>query len=182
MSALITLAEAKAQLGNLDEERLTGLIGAASELINVSIRRFLLLDDYEETLYQSGIALSLRGYPLASVQSVTASGSAVSGYIIDTERGLLLRGDGTSWVPVPGGYIVIYRGGLSEIPAPVKQACLMLVQQLQAAIEHGGLIASAERIGDYSITYLTNGSAGSGLETFSPAIAALIRPYMGRHL
>jgi len=192
MTALIELSDAKAMLGISEEDttddlRLDALIGAASELIEVYLRRKLRYGEHEETAWQQGECLWLRGYPVTEVHEIKSGDQELDVSVaLDKEAGLLRRKDGRPWPLLSEGYSVRYTGGLETIPKTIQQACLMMVQQLDETAKHGGGVVASERIGDYSVTYAAAGSAGaqagSGLDAFSPAIEALLRPWIGRRV
>lgn len=160
---------------------LAALADAASEVIELYLRRHLELKERTEVLHQSGACLRLRGYPVTDVDTVSAGGAIITDYQIDAEAGLLYREGG--WPAVPLGYEVTYTGGFSTpYPAALQQAALMVALQLKAAASQGGMGMASERLGDYSITYMSpRGAAGTaaGLDALNPAAAALLQPYKG---
>lgn len=160
---------------------LSSLADAASEVIELYLRRHLEKKERTEVLHQTGECLRLKGYPVEEVDSIQAAGAEITDYQIDTESGLLYRAGG--WPYEPEGYEVKYTGGMAEpYPAALEQAALMVALQMRAMVSQGGQGAASERIGDYSVTYLAprgaNGTA-AGLEALNPAAAALLRPYIG---
>lgn len=160
---------------------LAGLAAAASEVIELYLRRHLESKSRTETIHQSGECLRLRGYPVAKVDSVKAGDDEIADYQLDAETGLLYRDGG--WPMESTGYEVKYTGGLGPpYPSALAQAAMMLAMQMKASAEQGGMSAASERLGDYSITYMSpRGAAGtaSGLDALNPAAAALLRVYMG---
>ncbi len=185
MLMLIGLDKAKAALGISQEDtsqndRMTALIGAASELIEAHLRRKLQYREYIETLHQCGACLNVKAYPVDEITRIEASGIELSGWTCQKESGLLFREGG--WPLLSTGIQVTYTGGYQEYPHPLQQACLLLVMQLQKAAAQEGSLAASERIGDYSISYVTGAVTATGLASFSPAAAALVHPYMGRYL
>lgn len=190
MAALIELADAKKLLGipamdTSQDEQLSALISAASEMIEVYLRRKLRKGEHTDVAWQQGECLWLRAFPVEAVSEVRAGADLIDiAYVIDKEAGMLRRTDGHPWPIHPEGYTVKYTGGLGTIPAPISQACAMLARQLGGSLENGG-VAASERIGDYSITYVqgsVGAGTGCGLDAFSPAISAMLRPWMGRHV
>lgn len=188
MSALVELSEIKTMLGIAEDDSaqdavLNGLISAASELIEVYLRRKLQYGEHTDKVYQSGPCIWLRAYPVETILSIRCGETDISMlYSVDENNGLLRAH--SEWPEGPNGYTITYRGGLKSIPCAIRQACMMLVGQMHDALRSDGKIAASERIGDYSITYqsASQGSAVGcgGLDSFSPAITALLRPYMGR--
>lgn len=160
---------------------LSSLADAASEVIELYLRRHLEKKERTEVLHQTGECLRLKGYPVEEVDSIQAAGAEITDYQIDTESGLLYRAGGWPWEPL--GYEVTYTGGIgTPYPAALQQAALMMALTLKAASAQGGQAAASERLGDYSITYMTpRGAAGmaNGLDALNPAAACLLRPFKG---
>lgn len=192
MAALLSVADAKVLIGIASDDssqdtRLTQLINAASEMIETFLRRKLAYGEHTDLAWQQGECLWLRAYPVEKIVSVTAAGDMVdpSLFTVHPDAGLIRRLDGKPWPDLPGGYTVVYTGGLNEIPVAIKHACVLLMQQIGSALENNGGVVASERLGDYSVTYVNgaaSGSAGGGLDAFSPAVTALLRPYMGRRV
>ena len=160
---------------------LAALADAASDVIELYLRRHLETVERTETLRQSGECLRLKGYPVAEVDAVTVAGEEIDDFQLNADAGLLYREGG--WPAESLGYEVTYTGGLGPpYPMALQQAALMVALQLKATAAQGGLAAASERLGDYSITYMSpRGAAGTaaGLDALNPAAAALLRPYMG---
>lgn len=193
MPALIELGDAKVMLGipaedTTQDDKLTRLISAASELIEVYLRRKLRFAEHTETAWQKGECLWLRGYPVQQVIEIMTGDRVLDvPIVVDKVAGLVRRKDGLPWPHLPEGYTVRYLGGLDSVPMTIQNACLMLTQQMDGATANGGGVVQSERIGDYSITYASGSATGAadgggGLDAFSPAILALLRPYMGRRV
>ena len=177
---IVTVAEVQ-KLLNLGEEdmngRLPDLVDAASALVESHLNRRLTKQERSEVYSGGGEALALKAYPVDTVLQVTLDDVPIETYDLDAETGLLFRRGG--WPPMPGGYRVTYVGGLAEIPAPIKQACALLVAALADAADNKGQQIASERLSDYQVSYARPAGA-AGLETLSAAAAALLAPYRNR--
>lgn len=180
--AIVTAAEVQTMLGLGNDNlggRLDGLVAAACAMAEEYLNRWIDKKEYTQVCSGGGSALTLKAYPVASDTIVKLEGVLVADTSLDAEKGLLYRGGGRTWPPMPGGYRVTYTGGLSDVPAPVKQAVALLVAALNNTVENKGQQVASERLSDYQVTYARPADAG-GLEALSVAAAALLRPYRSR--
>ena len=181
--AIVAVSDVQAMLGLGTEDtlggRLDGLVDAACAMVEGYVNRWLTKKQYTQVCSGGGGSLALKAYPVESVAAVTMDGVAVADTVLDANKGLLYRSGGRQWPPMPGGYLVTYTGGLSETPAPIKQAAALLVAALDDAMQNRGQNVAAERLGDYSVTY-AKAADSVGLEALSAAAAALLRPYRDR--
>ncbi len=177
---IVTVAEVQ-KLLNLGEDdmdgRLSDLTDAASALVESHLNRRLTKQERSEVYSGGGVALTLKAYPIDTVLQVTLDDVPIEAYALDAENGLLFRRQG--WPPMPGGYRVTYVGGLAEIPAPIKQACALLVAALADSVESKGQQIASERLSNYQVTY-ARAAGAAGLEALSAAAAALLAPYRNR--
>ena len=177
---LVTVAEVQTLL-NLGADdlggRLPGLTEAAFAMVESHLNRRLTKQERTEVYSGGGEALPLKAYPVETFTKVTLDGMEVEAHGLDADTGLLFRRGG--WPPMPGGYRVTYVGGLSVIPAPIKQACALLVAALADAADNKGQQIASERLSDYQVTYARTAGA-AGLEALSAAAAALLAPYRNR--
>lgn len=181
--AIVTAAEVQTMLGlGSDDDmggRLQGLVDAACALAEEYLNRWITKKEYTQVCSGGGSALVLKAYPLDPGTVVNLEGVVEAGISLDAEKGLLYRGGGRIWPAIPGGYRVTYTGGLSEIPAPIKQAVALLVAALNNTVENKGQQVASERLSDYQVSYSRPADA-AGLEALSVAAAALLRPYRNR--
>lgn len=180
--AIVTAADVQTMLGLGSDDlggRLTGLLEAASAMAEEYLNRWITEKEYTQVCSGGGPALVLKAYPMKYGTVISFEGAIVSGVVLDNEKGLLYREDGRTWPSMPGGYHVTYTGGLSEVPAPIKQAIALLVAALNNTVENKGQQVASERLSDYQVSYARPVDA-AGLETLSVAAAALLRPYRSR--
>ena len=180
--AIVTAAEVKIMLGLGEDDlggRLEGLTDAASAMAEEYLNRKLTRKEYTQVCSGGGSALVLKAYPVETVTEITFDGVGVTGGYLDKDAGLLYREGGRLWPPMPGGYLVTYTGGLSDIPAPIKQAVALLVAALNNTVENNGQQVASERLSDYQVSY-SRPDGAAGLEALSVAAAALLRPYRTR--
>lgn len=160
---------------------LESLAGAASEIVEGYLRRQLESKERTETLHQQGECLILRAYPVKTVTYIKAAGVDITGYQIDKDTGMVRREGG--WPLEPLGYEVKYTGGMEEpYPQTLHQAALLVALQLKTVAGQGGQGVANERLGDYSVSYLSPTAEmgkAAGLDALNPAVAALLRPWMG---
>lgn len=179
---LVTAAEVQAMLGISDDPdgRLAGLIETASSLIEEHLNRRLLRQQYIQLCSGGGHELLLYAYPVESAASVLSDGREINGWMVDQEHGALLRKSG--WPSTTSGYAVTYTGGYlpEELPAPIKQACILLVAALNTAYAHNGQQVASEGIGDYRVSFARPASNLPGIDTLSPAAACLLQSYRHR--
>lgn len=180
--AIVTVAEVQTMLGLGEDDlggRIPGLTDAACVMAEEFLNRWIIKKEYTQVCSGGGESLTLKAYPVEAVTEVTLDGSNVPGGVLDTDKGLLYRTGGRQWPPMPGGYRVTYTGGLSEVPAPIKQAIALLVSALNNTVENKGQQVASERLSEYQVSY-TRPADASGLEALSVAAAALLRPYRTR--
>ena len=177
---IVTVAEVQTLL-NLGADdlggRLPGLTEAASAMVEGHLNRRLTRQERSEVYSGGGEALALKAYPVDTVLQITLDDVPIEAHSLDAENGLLFRRGG--WPPMPGGYRVTYIGGLSVIPAPIKQACALLVAALADAADNKGQQIASERLSDYQVTYARTAGA-AGLEALSAAASTLLAPYRNR--
>ena len=180
--AFMTAAEVQTMLGLGQDNlggRLDGLVAAACAMAEEYLNRWIDKKEYTQVCSGGGGALVLKAYPVESVMEVAMDGAPVPGVFLDADKGLLYRTGGRQWPPLPGGYVVKYTGGLTTIPAPIKQAVAMLVAAMNNTVENKGQQVASERLSDYQVSYARPADA-AGLEALSVAAAALLRPYRTR--
>jgi hypothetical protein len=176
------------------------LIAAASAAVEDHCNRAFRLATVTESYDGGAPRLFLRRPPIQSVASVAVNGVALdntagTAWTLDPDTGELARGrvltpESWWWLGAAaagygygGGYrpgwapgmldvTVAYTGGYAAIPAPVRQATLLVVKHLAESARATGLYTS-ERIGDYMYQM-----AQAGPDARLPAAARmLLGPY-----
>lgn len=133
----VTLSEAKAHArvdSDFEDELITGLIMAASAMVENYIGRSLMAQTWRLSLSHFSERIELPRGPVRSVSSFTCSGVAVSGDVytedFDADPPALVRNADASWPSVGdevNPIVVTYVAGFDPLPADIKQAILMLV-------------------------------------------------------
>ena len=139
-TAIISLAEAKEHLNlsatNVDkDEQLRAFCDSASDACEAYTNREWRRQTFTET-YDGGTgAIALRRGPVVSVTTVTENGVTVaaSGYTLDANSGLLLRGGTMSpmyWLWGRQSVVVTYVVGAAVIPPVVRNGVKEMVRHL----------------------------------------------------
>jgi len=153
--AIVTVADVQAMLGLGADDmsgRLSGLVDAACVMVEEYLNRWLTKKVYTQVCSGGGEAPTLKAYTVEAVTEVMLDGVVVPGGVLDADKGLLYRQGGRPWPPMPGGYRVTYTGGLSEVPAPIKQACALLVAALDNTVQNKGQQVVSERLSEYQVS------------------------------
>ena len=182
---LTVLATAKEELGitdNSQDTKLTRWIHEISGQIGARINRVLGRETVKET-YSIGFcdasyALPLSRYPVAFIDSISISSSAISAtdYRLDGNKGLLYRTIG-SW---SGMVEVQYQAGyelLGELPYDLERACLLLLRYRQSAGSRDPMLRSEAVPGVYEASYWIGSIPGTD-SSMPPDVSELLRPYM----
>lgn len=103
-----------------------------------------------------GKTLRLPEYPVVSAGTVTVAGSADTAFLVDSDKGVLVRGTATPWNVWPEGYqnvTVTYVHGYADadIPRDLRMVALSVASRL---VVQGP--AQYETVGDVSVRYGTN--------------------------
>lgn len=135
-SAVVTLGEAEAHLNigsMVHDDELTRFIDAATTMCESWTGRSLRLRTVSGELHDGGRAtLLLRQTPVASVTTVVEDAVTASGFVVDTDNGIVYRdsdGDAT-WVGGRRAVSVTYQAGWATPPDDVKQAVLEALRHL----------------------------------------------------
>lgn len=161
---------------------LPALIAAASVAVEDHCRREFACGFHTERHPAAGQhRVWLRNPPIIAVASVSYGGVARTGWALaDPETGELhLPRDCFQWAldgpGTPGGahgrVEVTYTGGFEAIPAPVKQATIIVAKHMADSEKATGLFSS-ESIGDYRYQL-----AAVGLDDLPPFARKLLRRY-----
>lgn len=155
---------------------------AASQAIANYCRRDFKKQSYTDITHSApgSKLLVLRNYPIDSVEEVTIPSGTITDFDVITD-GLLYRDAG--WPDEVRSVTVKYTAGyvLSDeatsdnpctLPEPLELACV----QLTKMFFNDQILKESERLGDYSVRYLTANAEHS----LPPAVISLISPYVGR--
>jgi hypothetical protein len=170
---LITGADAKAHMGNITisdyDTRLQSFISAASAYVNERCAAEFAAVTYTESHSGGKERIILKHYPVASVTSVneytpgsgtpttvavSTNAAPVDGYLLDADRGYLIRtasGSPKAWVAGVSNIDVIYVAAKSSVPEDLRLAVKELVRYWWQ-ISQGGLPASAGYVDDGGVS------------------------------
>ena len=150
------------------------LIETASGMIEKRLGRKLEMGDHYAARFVHGRTVLLDAYPVERVDYVGLDGAELDGWTLDAESGIL-----TLPQRVCGRIEVEYRGGFTEIPAAIKQACALMVLSLRRSMENDGQALMSERLGDYQMMYYQQSGAAASI---SPVADALLLPWKNRRV
>lgn len=150
--AIVSLADAQAFLGaprDSDAAQVQVWLDVASQAVELASRRTWRRQTVTESYDGGKPSLNLRKTPVASITSVTESGSAVSasGYVLDVNAGILHRGTTSglsSWLPGVQNVTVTYVAGMTDIHPVVRAATLQLLRILWSDRNGAGQRPTAE--------------------------------------
>lgn len=158
MSDFTTLANAKEYLritGTADDDMITRIITAASQLMIKYMNRDILAADYTERFNGTGNNFHVFGnYPVNSVSFVYVDDIPImpaitdnsAGYTFDDEQLVL---NGAVFYKGRINCKVVYNAGFTEVPSEIEQACLELVSFKYKQIEHidqGSKVVAGENV------------------------------------
>lgn len=147
VAGIVSLDEAKAKLDideDDDDDELQDVVNAASRVIE-GIVGPCVPQAYSERHRGTGQVVALNYRPALSVSLVTEHYGSLAqavteaatpdvtgthGFVLDGERGLLVRYAGGALVPWQGEVWVTYVAGRTDIPANVRAACLEQVRHM----------------------------------------------------
>lgn len=151
----VTTSEAKAHCrvdGTDDDTLIDGLIAAATEYAEQYTGRSLAAQTWKLTLDAFSDSILLPKGPVQSVASVKyfdAAGDeqtvSAGDYTLDntSDPAWIVRNSDASWpTPMDGANVVsvTYATGYSTVPAPIKQACLLLIGDWYRGRENTSLV------------------------------------------
>lgn len=135
---IISLSDAQSFLGaprDAEAPQVQACIDAASDVVENYCGRVWRLQTVTEFYDGGKSALNLRSTPVASITTVTESGTTVAstGYVLDANSGQLYRGTtagAQDWSPGVQNVTVTYVAGASSIPEPVTHATKQVLRLL----------------------------------------------------
>lgn len=179
--ALMTVDELAQMTGRTfsdpaEKAMLETMIDAASGIIEQQLGRKLALGDYVQRHFHLGDTALLEAYPVETVTAVRLDDGELTQWQLDDQAGILR-------FPrrLCGRLEVQYRGGFTEIPTAILQACALIVLSLRQSMANEGQVLMSERLGDYQMMYYQQQTA-SGSATISPAATALLLPWKNRRV
>lgn len=140
----VTLAEAKAQCrveDSIDDSLIEGLIAAATEHVELYTGRAIVSQTWEAVFDDFSDAMALTKGPVSSVTSVKYFDISEVEQTVDPGNYALDAASDPAWVVKASDYtwpevaegvnnvIIRFVSGYSTVPAPIKQAILLLVGQ-----------------------------------------------------
>ena len=176
---LTTIDRAKRMSGGNpfeEDEQLELLLMAASSVIETYCNRSFGRNTYTERL--SGTpdnSVRVRNYPVSSIESIEYGGRLLMDYDLDSSSGTLYRfswprGERSITVTYTAGYVLPGDDNGDDtdprLPVAIEQACVLLAKTLGREPGIG-----SERVGDISVTYVTDGDRLPGV------VKALLAPY-----
>jgi hypothetical protein len=114
-----------------DREQLRQFCIDACDAVELDLGRIVARRTVVETYDGGGEALLLRSTPLISVTTVVESGTTVTAYVPDTDRGMLWRGttiSQQSWARGRRNIVVTYVAGYVNPPPAVRYAAKGAIQ------------------------------------------------------
>lgn len=181
---LTVLESVKEELGiktNDRDARLRSLIRRASGIVADHCRRVFAKETVTETLrLVDRPHIALQRFPVSSVTSVTADGSALGAtlYEVDAKRGLLYRLSGTTRIAWCYDEVVVkYTGGfalVTDLPHGVEAAAIEVVKSLYFGGTRDPNVRSVEVPGVISKSYAANA------DPMPPLAAEYLEPHV-RH-
>jgi hypothetical protein len=165
-----------------EDEQLIILLTSASCAIESFCGRTFRRQDRTQTASGGGHYLTLRNYPVHSIQEITGPCGPISDYT-KLDHGVLFRKYG--WPEGLHAIQVAYNAGYTlpgdstpeipaDLPSDLEYACLLFVKMLYQ--NQFGL--HSERLGDHSVTFLAS-KEGDNIELPQP-VRALAAPHVGR--
>ena len=197
--ALVTLAEAKAQLkreegNNADDDFIEQLINRASDYAEDYCGRKFTQQTITDKLFDgSGVEnLFLVPWPVISITSLFIDtgrtfpastalvewnpSTGIGQYLLDKEIGEVSLLDDT-FPRLRGVIKATYTAGYTVVPGPIKQAVLLLVDKWFDEREQSAAgQVEAETIGSYSVKYATT-TGGSARDPVLDKVHAILDPY-----
>lgn len=175
---LLTVTELEqltaAPVGNDQAQMMDALIETATGMIERRLGRKLERGEYSVDRFVHARTVLLDAYPVETVRYVRLDGATLDGWTLDTESGILTLPN-----RMCGRLEVEYRGGFTEIPAAIKQACALMVLSLRRSVENDGQALMSERLGDYQMMYYQQAGAATSI---SPVADALLLPWKNRRI
>lgn len=179
-NALASLEDLKQQCGDIDvtdtsmDSLLEALINVASDAIENYCSREFHKKEHIEMIRKPANPIILKNFPVVEVleiQDATMDSPIVSPVLdMEADRGMIYAL--SYYMPVKFKYIA----GYEEIPAPLKQACIIYAKQL---LNETGQ-KSNERIGDYQVAYNNQYNFGTTEFALPQVVKSLISQYKGR--
>lgn len=190
-SDLTTLAVLKEELGiknSLQDSKLKRWITEASATIETylgwSLSKATLQEDWQwANRHSTRYGLVLSRYPVISVTSITADGTAVldpANYTIDPDKGLIYRLD-VSGVRIHWNSLrlsVVYVAGyaaITDIPADIREACLIMLRHRYALGNRDPTIKSESVPGVLTSEYWVGGIGDN--PAIPPQAIARLNPF-----
>ncbi len=169
---------------SVTDDQLLRWISVASLRIAEYCNRVFIAETVEQTwrlnLCDRPKALWLDRYPSVAIDSVTVDGSVLdaSGYEVDDRTGGLYRLSGRTRVCWSGSEIVVaYTGGYAdptEVPAPLAEACLLLIRHTRSQRSRDPMLKSLEIPGVSTETFWVGQVSDDGLP---PEASSLLGSY-----
>ncbi|GEO82605.1 head-tail connector protein [Pararhodospirillum oryzae] len=175
-SDLVTVDEARADVGAGDDATLAAVIKRASAAAETFIGRPVLAGTYRETVWlpRPVADVWLSRWPVGAVSGITLDGQDVTGTGWRLNGGALVRwSDGRPGLWGAGDLAVTYTAGHATCPEDIKAAVLTLVRDMYFAIGRDAAIKSDTYCDGTSVTMAVN------LPSISRAVTDLLMPYRG---
>ena len=137
-------------------------------------RKLDKMNEIEEHYHKSGGVISLRRYPIETINSITSDGAALTDYQLDDETGLIY-----AEARLSAKHLVInYEGGFDEYPEDLELAILDLFDNVYSQSITTGDSSLSGAVSGYSIAGVGSikfdTSEGSSWGGIMPATSAAI--------
>ena len=158
-SDLVTIDEARADVGAGDDATLAGLVKRASAAVETYLGRPVLVGTYRETLWlpRPTSEVWLSRWPVGAVVGITIDGQDVTGTGWRLDGGALVRwSNGRPRLWGAGDLAVTYTAGHAAGPEDIKAAVLALIREFYLGRDRDTSVKTATYADGTSMTWAIN--------------------------